>query len=64
LIRRRRIGIAICLEFVICYLGFLANIGLLPTLPVDQMEIAAIDENAGTLTQDKYRIASVYGVTE
>jgi len=42
----------------------LPSINLLPALPVDQMEIAAIDENAGTLTQDKYRIAPVYGVTK
>ena len=47
------------LEFVICYLEFLASIGLLPALPVDQMEIAAIDENTCTLPQDKHRITPV-----
>ena len=52
------------LEFVICYLEFLASIGLLPAFPVDQMEIAAIDENTGALSQDKHRITPVYGITE
>jgi high-affinity nickel permease len=64
--------IAICVIFVICYLGFfgqqdglsaanpqLVSIGLLPALPVDQMKIAAIDENTRTLSQDKHRITPV-----
>ena len=51
--------IVICLGFVICYLEFLVSIGLLPALPVDQMEIAAIDENTRTLSQDKHRITPV-----
>ncbi len=42
----------------------LVGIDLLPALPVDQLEIAAIDENTGTLSQDKYRITPVYGITE
>ena len=42
----------------------LLHLDLLPALPVDQMEIAAIDENAGTLSQNKYRITPVYGITE
>ena len=42
----------------------LLSIDLLPALPVDQLEIAAIDENTGTLSQDKYRIIPVYGITE
>ena len=37
----------------------LLSIGLLPALPVDQMEIAAIDENTRTLSQDKHRITPV-----
>ena len=37
----------------------LLSIGLLPALPVDQLEIAAIDENTRTLSQDKHRITPV-----
>ena len=36
----------------------------LPALPVDQMEVATIDENAGALTQNKYRITPVHCITE
>jgi hypothetical protein len=58
------LDIVIFLGFVICYLEFLSGFDLLPALPVDQMEIAAVDKNAGALTQNKYRITPVYSITE
>ena len=42
----------------------LPSFDLLPALAIDEVEIAAVDENAGALTQYKYRITPVYGITE
>jgi hypothetical protein len=42
----------------------LLSIDLLPALAIDEMEIAGIDKNPGTLAHDEHRISPVNGITE
>jgi hypothetical protein len=49
---------------VIHEISGLISIDFLPALAIDEMEIAGIDENPGTLAHDEHRISPVNGITE
>ena len=42
----------------------LLSIGFLPAFAINEMEIAGIDKNPGTLPHDENRISPVNGITE